>query len=671
MNDGIMNDAGEHDANRERLELALEAAGLDLWENDVVSGEVPRKATKVLAELGYGPDEASRYVDEIYKLIHPEDVPLVTRAVEEHLKGETAQYRAEFRLRAKNGDWVWYANYGKIMDRTADNPGRRLIGVTFNIDDRKRLENRLAELLDMNQKTVALSPVGVLAYKVASGKCAMANDAVASIVGGTIEQLMQQNFREIASWQANGMLQMAEEVLRGYGRERMSVHLFSTFGKEAWVDITMTSFVSQGERCLMVMMDDVSDHKHALDELAAARNRAEEASRAKSTFLANMSHEIRTPMNTILGMVQLALRNERNAGQRDYLGKIQQSGEHLLGIIDDLLDFSRIDAGKLALDPVDFELAQVRQELLNQFEWKAAEKKLRLWFDLERGIPPRLNGDVLRLNQVLINLVSNALKFTRQGQVAVSARRIQETEGGVMLLFEVRDTGIGIQPAQKERLFSPFYQHDSSFTRHYGGSGLGLTISRRLVEMFGGEIGVESEPGKGAIFWFTARFAKAQPAKAGAGAGGSREMQALGDAVAAIKGARVLLAEDHAFNQQVALEFLNDAGAAVCLANNGAEALDLLRNQAFDCVLMDVQMPVMDGLEAARQIRGDPALARTPIIALTANVLGEDRDRCVDAGMNGFIGKPFRLAEFYTTLAACLRGETPAPASDAEPAAKP
>ncbi|HKB59939.1 MAG TPA: ATP-binding protein [Gallionellaceae bacterium] len=654
------------------LELALDAAGLNLWEMDVDSRKVIRTSAQAMRGLGYTRDEwRIGSVEDLYLCMHPDDVPLMAGAITRHVNGETSQYRCEFRLRAKNGDWVWHSAYGRIIDRAGPDAGRRLVGVTFNIDERKRMEVRLAELLTLNQKTVALSPVGVLAYKVEGGECVMANEAVAAIVGGTVEQLRQQKFRHISSWQENGMLGMAQEVLRGEGRQSMSVHLLSTFGKEAWVDVTMASFVSYGEQCLLVMMDDVTDHKRALAELSRARNRAEEASRAKSTFLANMSHEIRTPMNTIIGMTQLALRNARDPAQHDYLTKIQQSGEHLLGIIDDLLDFSRIDAGKMALDDNAFEIADVRRNLLDQFEWKAAERKLRLSFDLAPDVPPMLSGDILRLSQVLINLVSNALKFTMQGEVAVSARRIEETDSSVMLRFEVRDSGIGIDPAQRDQLFSPFYQKDSSFTRHYGGSGLGLTISRKLVELFGGEIGVDSTAGQGSVFWFTARFGKVRPAPAPRTARSAQEMQELGAAVAAIKGARVLLAEDHAFNQQVAMEFLNDAGAAVCVANNGEEALDLLRHQVFECVLMDVQMPVMDGLEAARQIRIDPALAQIPIIALTANVLGEDRDRCLEAGMNDFIGKPFRIAEFYTTLAAWLGGRKKTAAAAGEERVQP
>ncbi len=640
------------DANRERLELALEAAGMDLWENDLVSGEVPRRAVKVFAELGYSPEESAAYVDENYKLIHPEDVAQVAAAVEDHLQGRSAQYRSEFRLRAKEGRWVWYANYGKIIDRDSEIPGRRFIGVTFNIDERKKLEQRLAELLDLNERTVASSPVGILAYQGDSGQCVVANEAAAHIVGATREQLLSQNFRTIASWRERGLLGMAETVLRTGVSQRLGTHLHSSFGRDAWIDVTMTPFQSNGETCLLAMMEDISERKAALDELQRAKERAEEANRAKSSFLANMSHEIRTPMNTILGMAQLALNHETDPRQRDYLEKILHSGDHLLGIIDDLLDFSKIDADKLTMENVEFELTQLQRALVNQAEWKASAKGLRLSFALEPGMPAVVSGDPLRLNQVLINLVSNAIKFTEQGEIVVEGTKLHEDETSVLLCFEVNDSGIGLSEAQKRHLFLPFHQSDSSISRRYGGSGLGLAISRRLVEMMGGEIGVQSAPGEGSTFWFTVRLNKAGTApfahhaeRAPVTAGAPRA------ALDALRGARILLAEDHSFNQQVATEFLEQGGAVVCVANNGEEALELLRRERFDCILMDVQMPVLDGLETTRAIRANRSLADIPVIALTANALGEDREHCLAAGMNGFIGKPFKIDEFYATLA--------------------
>lgn len=395
-----------------------------------------------------------------------------------------------------------------------------------------------------------------------------------------------------------------------------------------------------------------------LERLNQAVTHAEEASKAKSHFLAHMSHEMRTPMNSVLGMAQLALKREANPRQRDYLEKIHLSGEHLLGIIDDILNLSKIDAGKLSIETIDFELDKVTQNLVNLAAWQASEKGIKLTFDIDPGISRTLRGDPLRLSQILINYINNAVKFTEQGEIIIRARKIEESENDNLLRFEVQDTGIGIAKEEMAKLFQTFQQADTSTSRKYGGSGLGLVISKGLAELMGGEVGVESEAGKGSTFWFTVRLGKGSrlellPPEED-GSGGQCQADRLRTVLAAINGAHILLAEDNLFNQQVVVGFLEDSGANVSVASNGKEALDLLCQKRFDCVLMDVQMPGMDGLEATRLIRANPALAGTRVIAMTANATNEDRERCLAAGMDDFIGKPFKPNMFYATLAKWL-----------------
>jgi len=408
---------------------------------------------------------------------------------------------------------------------------------------------------------------------------------------------------------------------------------------------------------------DELEHKVAerTEQLILANQKAEESSRAKSMFLANMSHEIRTPMNTIIGMTQLALGNEQDARQRDYLSKIALSGEHLLEVIDDILDFSKIEAGKLTLENTDFELDKLKQTLTNLVAWKAAAKGLGMTFDFDDAIPRRLRGDPLRLSQILINYANNAIKFTGQGAIAIRAVQLEDSAGTALLRFEVQDSGIGISAEHQARLFQDFQQADSSTTRTYGGTGLGLVICKRLAHLMGGRVGVDSEPGRGSTFWFTARLGLEEREAAPVPEHEARMAHAReSDARAKLQGARILLADDHMFNQVVAADFLESAGASVAVANNGQEALDWLRRERFDCVLMDAQMPGMDGFAATRLIRADAALAHLPVIAMTANASGADREQCIAAGMNDFISKPFKPGAFYTIIAKWIQHRQPA-----------
>ncbi|MGZ3184319.1 MAG: response regulator [Telluria sp.] len=562
---------------------------------------------------------------------------------------------------------------------------------------------------------------------------------------------------------------------------------------------------------LLRALQDMTASLARQQELQRAVMVAEDATRMKSDFLANMSHEIRTPMNAIIGMTHLALQTELTPRQRNYLDKVDAAARNLLGIINDILDFSKIEAGKLAFERVDFSLDDVLQQLADLATIKAQDKGLELLFDVAPDVPRELVGDPLRLGQVMLNLVGNAVKFTERGEVVVRVRAEPAPAGEARLRVEVRDTGIGLSDAARARLFQAFTQADSSTTRHYGGTGLGLTISKRLVEMMGGEIGVDSAPGEGSTFHFTAAFGlpDGHPARAAAGerelaglrvlvvddnatareifrhmlasfgieavtagdgaaavraaqdaAAGEAFQLALVDwqmpgmdglatvralrerlgpssaprcvlatayqrdelpgdaaelvdgvvskpvsastlfdaiatalgkevaprgrrrreadyreAAAAVRGAHVLLVDDNEVNQEVALDILGGAGVTVDVAGNGAMALARLAQQRYDGVLMDCQMPVMDGYEATRRLRQDPALANLPVIAMTANAMVGDKEKCLAAGMNDFIAKPIDVAQLFTTLARWVKpanpgaaAGTPAPRSATLPA---
>jgi len=403
----------------------------------------------------------------------------------------------------------------------------------------------------------------------------------------------------------------------------------------------------------------LEDHSHILEEkvekrtrqLAEARDRALAAAQAKSDFLANMSHEIRTPMNAVIGMAYLALDVSRDEKQRDYLNKILTASETLLVIINDILDFSKVEAGKLSLEAADFNLAETVNNVASVNAIAANAKGLNLLFDYPPDLP-LLRGDSMRLGQVLLNLVNNAVKFTEQGQVKLVVEVIEKTDSDIELGFSVTDTGIGMTEEQQANLFQAFSQADMSITRNYGGTGLGLAICKQLVELMDGQIGVDSIHGEGSCFQFRIRFALGC---ADGMAATQMNKQLPSDVTQSLHGVRLLLVEDNEINQQVAEGLLARAGISLQIVHNGKQAVEAVRADAFDGVLMDMQMPVMDGLEATRLIRADESFRDLPIIAMTANAMPGDRERCLQAGMNDHIAKPVDPDDLYAALIRWIR----------------
>ncbi len=439
-------------------------------------------------------------------------------------------------------------------------------------------------------------------------------------------------------------------------------------GREQWAEELDTLGVTLNVMAHAVQ-DDVNQRARAQLDLQEARDQAEAATKAKSMFLANMSHEIRTPMNAIVGMTHLALQTPLSAQQRDYLGKVQSASAMLLGVINDILDFSKIEAGKLKLELAPMRVDDVVNDAMMMVRQPAQDQGIELRCEFaspeilgERGL---IHGDDLRLGQVLTNLLSNAVKFTERGHVTLRVRFLAWHAEAATLQIEVEDTGIGMSEEQMSQLFSEFTQADGSTTRRYGGTGLGLSITRRLIHMMGGDIQVESKPGRGSCFRLTLPV---EPARLLGGALHPDPHRAVPhDERQRLDGLRVLLVEDNALNQQLASELLSRQGAEVTVAVHGQAALDRLRapGAAFDVVLMDLQMPVMDGYQATRLMREDPALRTLPVLAMTAHAMLEERERCLELGMQNHLSKPLEPATLFAALRPFCRQDVAAPQAQA------
>ena len=372
------------------------------------------------------------------------------------------------------------------------------------------------------------------------------------------------------------------------------------------------------------------------EELVIERNKAEEATRSKSLFLANMSHEIRSPMNGVLGLSKLLLQSDLNPEQKDMLEVMSNSGENLIQIINDILDYSKIEAGQIELENIDFNLKKVTDTIFHLLNFKAVEKGIEFKIEIDDKVPQELIGDSFRLNQILMNLANNAIKFTQEGSVTLSVKCIEKTKEDVTLFFSIKDTGIGISAEAQTRLFQEFKQSDSTISREFGGTGLGLAISKNLTNLMEGKISLQSEPGVGSDFMVELKFEYKE---------NQTEMidEENTDIPTEIS---ILVAEDNPINQKVVTMTLKIMGLKCEIAKNGMEAFEMYKEKRHQIILMDMQMPVLDGISATEKIRGfenletidDPAF----IVALTANAFVEDKQKCIDAGMNDFISKPFK-----------------------------
>ncbi|MBF0395662.1 MAG: response regulator [Desulfobacterales bacterium] len=480
------------------------------------------------------------------------------------------------------------------------------------------------------------------------GKIIMASPSVEKIIGYTVKEIIGKNIALDLYAYPESREQLLKLLKVTGCIEDYEIQLKRKDGAIIWVSVNSHIYYKDNASNIIGVegtLRDVTDRKKS-ETFKIAKEAAEASTKAKSEFLANMSHEIRTPMNAIIGLSTLALNTELTPKQTDYIKKINASAQLLLGIINDILDLSKIEAGKLEIEHIDFYLDEILSNISNLISIKTEEKGLNVLFDISQDIPYALIGDPLRLGQILINLLNNAVKFTKKGQIILKIEKLSSINQNIILKFYVKDTGIGLTTEQIGKLFQSFSQADTSTTRKFGGTGLGLAISKKLVELMGGEIHVESEYGKWTVFSFTVELGLQKDSNKKFYEIVSKKLEGL----ETIKGAKILLVEDNEINQQVASELLKIAGFEVNIANNGIEAIDIINSTLFDAVLMDLQMPEMDGYEAIIQIKKLSIHKDLPIIALTAHAMNSEREKCFQIGFNDYVTKPIVPNDLYSSL---------------------
>jgi PAS domain S-box-containing protein len=545
----------------------------------------------------------------------------------------------------KNGSSIPVAlKISPVLDRQGTIVGAAAI--VRDITERKQAEEQLQATANRLQAILDNAPVGIV-VRTRDYRFVETNAAFQRMIGCSGEDLKHVDWKALThpddiARNAELVDRLMQGKLKNYDYEKRYV---LKNGKTIWV---RTIGARLDDEHKLSILEDITERKRFEAELVKAKELAEAANQAKSRFLANMSHEIRTPMNGVIGMTGLLLDTELTPEQQGYAEIVRSSGEILMTIINDILDFSKIEARKLTLENLDFDLHTVLRQVVDLLTPRVQSKELKLTCQVTPGTPAQLRGDSNRLRQILTNLIGNAVKFTPRGKVAVRVACESADEHKVCLRFSVTDTGIGFRPDQTEALFAPFVQADGSTTRKFNGTGLGLSIAKQLVELMGGEIGVQSQEGKGSTFWFTVVF------EAGALCMPVQSHLPEHTRLPLKEKIRVLVAEDNPNNQEVVLAILGKLGCHADLAANGAEAVKVLQHADYDLVLMDCEMPEMDGWEATRRIReplNGVSNPRIPIIALTADAMPEDRDKCIRAGMNDYLAKPIEPKQ----LAAMLR----------------
>jgi PAS domain S-box-containing protein len=752
-------------ARERRVSIALEAAQVSLWDWDLRRREIFVDQTYFEC-IGLPKEDRTLPISELEGLVHPDDLEAFRRATHDAITGKTPKLHFQHRLRHADGRWVWLETFGNVTERGEDGTALRLTGTQTNITERKQLERALSNTLRVMRALLESMPLPVI-MRDAERRVTLVNAAWEKMLGIPRQAILGQKIekypRKILS---DNHLESDVEVLEHKRSIRYETVVHGVDGTDYDVIVAKTPLVSDDGTVtgLAAVITDISEQKRISETLQKARESAEAAMHSKSRFLANMSHELRTPLNGVVGMASLLENTALDAKQRRFVRTLKTSAEALVTLINDVLDLSKAEAGKLELSRGPFDLRRELEQVVGLFSARAHDKGIEIAAHIARDVPPVINGDPLRLRQVLGNLVNNAVKFTDAGAVLLSVTSAPSGDSLAALEFSVTDTGLGVAPQEQQRIFDAFEQADGSVTRKFGGTGLGLAISRQLVDLMNGTMGLQSALGHGSRFWFRipagvprVELPPADPAADSAAivlglhlimqnavrevvarecaqvvcvdgapaaietlsalgprirrvrliidssatsrleqtvatfraAAGARQVEVIAllppdaDATPApgvsrclvkplctpdlsgtnvvadtaqstriralpTRGSRgrALVVEDNAVNQEMARAMLDMLGFHVLTASNGQEGVQAVAaNPELDLIFMDCQMPVMDGLAAARAIReAESGRARVPIVALTGNAMPGDREACVAAGMDDYLAKPFSLS---------------------------
>ncbi len=628
-----------------RLLYALDGSNDGIWDWNVDKAEM--YVSGKIAEIhGWPQLFQARSIKDFKVYAHPDDLKTMGDSIKRVMSGQAESHEVETRYRTLTGEYRWVLTRGKISERDANGVPKRMTGVHIDIHELKKAQSLLQETQYQLANIANSVPTKVSLWN-KDLRCEFANDLYGNWVGIPGAKLTGQFIKDLLSPEDfSERAETLNKALRGENLRFENEAVRPSDLEKRFIITTYLPNENNGQRDgFFMFIQDITNLKKAELQAVEERKIAVEAANVKAQFLANMSHEIRTPLNGIIGMTNLIKATELNPQQKEYSEIILRSSDVLLNLINDILDFSKAEAGKLDLEVFDFNLSELVANVFESMRYSAAEKNIQLQNDLLSGGQQYFKGDPGRIRQVLTNLIGNAIKFTPHGTVTLGLL-VQESMGRSFLKFEIRDTGIGIPSSAKSRMFKAFSQADATMSRRFGGSGLGLSICKQLVQLMGGEIGVESDEGHGSTFWFSLNLAHGQ----------SEQRQIPAPIKQRATQARILIVEDNRVNQQIAVEILQNLGYATHAVGNGLEALEAIRESKFDLVLMDCQMPEMDGFEATRIIRQSESinLKNLPIVAMTANVFKVDEENCRAAGMNDYVSKPVHENELLRVIEKCL-----------------